>query len=51
MNEKEKEQLANMIAKAVEMATAPILKRLEDAERQIERQATEIKILKQGGNL
>lgn len=47
----EKEEVLKLIERAVEAATTPLVKRIEDLERQQEINATDIKILKQGGNL
>ena len=46
-----KEEVLKLIEQAVKDATAPLIKRIEELERQQEIDATAIKILKQGGKL
>lgn len=46
-----KEEVLKLIEQAVKDATAPLIKRIEELERQQEIDATDIKILKQGGNI
>ena len=46
-----KEEVLKLIEQAVKDATTPLIKRIEELERQQEIDATDIKILKQGGNI
>ena len=47
----DKKEVLDLIEQEVKKATAPLIKRIEELERQQEVDATDIKILKQGGNL